>query len=234
MDDNSNQKILGILGGMGPYATVHFFKRILDITPILKDRDHFRILIDNQVKIASRTRAILFKEDSPVSEMIMSINNLENIGANVILVPCNSAHYFYDEVSRGINVPWINMLECVANKVLRSKCTFPLILGGYVTTNKRIYSKYIADAQYLNDEDNVRIEKIIEEIKLSNSISNESKSLFKSLIKDNINRIDSVIFACSELPITFDIDTLFGIPVFDSAEIYAEESKNYGYFNLES
>ena len=113
------QKILGILGGMGPYATIYFFQRILDLTPIKKDKDHFRVLIDNQVKIPSRTRAILFNEDSPVPDMIKSINNLASIGAESLLIPCNSAHYFYDEVCKEITIPWINMIECVANKLLK-------------------------------------------------------------------------------------------------------------------
>ncbi len=69
----AKQKSIGILGGMGPYATVHFYKRILELTPIIKDKDHFRIFIDSQVKIPSRTRAILYNETSPVPEMIKSI-----------------------------------------------------------------------------------------------------------------------------------------------------------------
>lgn len=230
MGNQSKQKILGILGGMGPYATLHFFKRILDLTEIIRDKDHFRILVDNQVKIPSRTRAVLFGEKSPVPEMISSINNLASIGANAILVPCNSAHYFYNEVSKAINVPWINMLEVVSNKLLESQCKRPLILGGHVTTNKKLYSNYIKDSQYLGNKENLCIERIIEEIKKTNSISVNSKEAFRSLIKANSNRIDSIIFACSELPIAFDIEQLMGVPIFDSAEIYAEESKNYGYF----
>ena len=224
------QKILGILGGMGPYATIYFFQRILHFTPIKKDKDHFRVLIDNQVKIPSRTRAILFDEDSPVPEMIKSINNLASIGAESLLVPCNSAHYFYDEVCKKISIPWINMIDCVANKLLDVGLSRPLILGGYVTTNKKTYSNYIYDAQYLNLNENKCIEKIIEEIKSNNSLSKESYVIFNEIIKSNISRIDSIIFACSELPIVFEIDSLFGIPIFDSVEIYAEESKNYGYF----
>jgi aspartate/glutamate racemase len=121
------------------------------------------------------------------------------------------------------------MIECVANKLLNVGLSRPLILGGYVTTNKQTYSNYISDAQYLNRKENTCIEKIIEEIKLDNSLSKESGVIFNEIIKNNVSRLDSIIFACSELPIAFKIDSLFGIPIFDSVEIYAEESKNYGY-----
>ena len=230
MNDNRKRQItLGILGGMGPYATIYFFQRILHVTPIKKDADHFRVLIDNQVKIPSRTRAVLFNEDSPVPEMIKSINNLASIGVEAVLVPCNSAHYFYEEVCKKIGIPWINMIECVSNNLLNASYSRPLILGGYVTTTKKTYSKYICDAQYLNPTENTCIEKIIEEIKLNNGLSRESRKIFNEIIKSNSNRIDSIIFACSELPIVFKIDLLFEIPIFDSVEIYAEESKHYGY-----
>ena len=227
--NKKTQKVLGILGGMGPYATVFFLKRILKNTPIKKDIDHFRVLVDNQVKIPSRTRAVLFNEESPVPEIIKSINNLAQIGADLVLLPCNSVHFFYDDVIKHIKIPWINMLDCVAKTVLNQGFKKPLILGGYVTTQK-IYSDFIKEAQYLKRDDNICIEKIIEEIKLSNNISTESRRLFKKIIKKNINRIDSIIFACTELPICFDTTTLYDLTIFDSVEIYSQESKNYGYF----
>jgi len=224
------QKIIGILGGMGPYATIHFFQRILEHTPIKKDKDHFRVLIDNQVKIPSRTRAVLYNEESPVPYMIESINNLEKIGADLVLVPCNSAHFFFEEVSKHINIPWVDMLECVANELTMKGFSSPLVLGGYVTTNMRTYSKYLPNSVYLTKQQNRIIEEIIEEIKSNNKASEKSKSNFESLIEEQSSKIDSIIFACTELPIAFGLDQIFDIPIFDSADIYAEESKNYGYF----
>ena len=67
---------IGILGGMGPYATNFFLKRILDLTPVKLEKDHFRTIIDNNVKIPSRTRAVKYNEQSPVNDIVNSINNL--------------------------------------------------------------------------------------------------------------------------------------------------------------
>ena len=61
---------IGILGGMGPYATNFFFKRILDLTPVKMDKDHFHTIIDNNVKIPSRTRAVKYNEQSPVNDIV--------------------------------------------------------------------------------------------------------------------------------------------------------------------
>ncbi len=145
-------------------------------------------------------------------------------------MPCNSAHYFYKQVAPEIDIQWINMLECVSNRLVNEGFNSPLILGGYVTTYKKIYSEFIQDAQYLNVKQNNIIEALIEQIKLNGNASRETALKFKSLIKENISRSDSIIFACTELPLVFRMKKLFGVPIFDSSEIYAEESKNYGYY----
>ena len=101
---NPKEKILGILGGMGPYATLDFIKHIYDNTSdISVDSDHIRVVTDINVKLPSRTRAILFNEQSPVDGMVSSIKKLSELGASVIAVPCNSAHYFYNSVKYNIS-----------------------------------------------------------------------------------------------------------------------------------
>ena len=135
---------IGILGGMGPYATNFFLKRILDLTPVELDKDHFHTIIDNNVKIPSRTRAVKYNEQSPVNDIVRSINNLGKIGCSFVMLPCNSAHYFYDEVSEEIEIPWLNMIEIVSSRILDSSYTKPLILGGYITTQKKVYSQSVS------------------------------------------------------------------------------------------
>ena len=82
----NRETIIGILGGMGPYATSFFFKRLLDITPTKLDKDHFRTIIDNNVKIPSRTRAVKYNEQSPVKDIVSSINNLSKIGCTCVML----------------------------------------------------------------------------------------------------------------------------------------------------
>ena len=227
MKQMKEQKTIGILGGMGPYATVYFYKQILDLTPVKKDWDHFRILIDSNVKIPSRTRAVLYNETSPVPDLIKSINSLGRISADFVLVPCNSAHYFFSQVAPKIDIPWLNMIELVSKCVKAQNFSRPLILGGYVTTEKRVYDKYLPTAQYLPDSGNRKIEQIIEEIKISGSLSSYVRQEFNDLIESQNQQIDSVIYACTELPIIFQEEELLGNKVFDSATIYAEEAVNY-------
>ena len=176
---------IGILGGMGPYATNYFLKRILDLTPVELDKDHFHTIIDNNVKIPSRTRAVKYNEQSPVDEIVHSINNLGKIGCSFVMLPCNSAHYFYDEVSEEIEIPWLNMIDIVSRRIFDLSYSKPLILGGYITTQKKVYSRYLPESVYLSESENRMIESIIETIKIKNSLDKNSEKNIKNIIKNH-------------------------------------------------
>ncbi|AGT34197.1 hypothetical protein OCC_13515 [Thermococcus litoralis DSM 5473] len=111
------EKVIGILGGMGPLATVDLFKRIVLKTPAKKDQDHPRIIIYNNPKIPDRTAYILGKGENPLPELIDSAKKLEKWGADFIIMPCNTAHYFADEIQKAIKIPLINMIEETASYV---------------------------------------------------------------------------------------------------------------------
>ena len=211
---------IGILGGMGPYATNFFFKRILDLTPVKMDKDHFHTIIDNNVKIPSRTRAVKYNEQSPVNDIVNSINNLAKIGCNCVMLPCNSVHYFYEAVSKKIEIPWLNMIEIVSNKMLELNYSRPLILGGFVTTEKKVYSKYLPESVYLSESENRMMESIIEKIKIKNSLDKNSEKTIKNIIKNYDGLIDSILLGCTELPIVIDEDYFLGKKVISSIDEY--------------
>tara|TARA_B100000214_G_scaffold30231_1_gene19567 strand:- start:418 stop:1107 length:690 start_codon:yes stop_codon:yes gene_type:complete len=211
---------IGILGGMGPYATNFFFKRILDLTPVKMDKDHFHTIIDNNVKIPSRTRAVKYNEQSPVNDIVSSINNLAKIGCRCVMLPCNSVHYFYEEVSKKIEIPWLNMIEIVSNKMLELNYSRPLILGGYITTEKKVYSKYLPESVYLSDSENRIIESIIEEIKIKNILDKNSDKTIRDIVKNYDDMIDSVLLGCTELPIVMNEDHFKGKKVISSIDEY--------------
>ena len=212
--------IVGILGGMGPYATNFFLKRILDLTPAKLDKDHFHTIIDNNVKIPSRTRAVKYNEESPVNDIVHSINNLGKIGCSFVMLPCNSVHYFYDKVSEKIEIPWLNMIEIVSNKILDLNYTKPLILGGYITTQKKVYSQFLPKSVYLSGSENRIIESIIEEIKINNSLEKKSEQTIKNIIKNYDDSIDSILLGCTELPIVIDEEYFLGRKVISSIDEY--------------
>ena len=214
------ESIIGILGGMGPYATNFFLKRMIDLTPVRVDKDHFHTIIDNNVKIPSRTRAIKYNEQSPVNDMVNSINNLARIGCKYVMLPCNSAHYFYDEVSNQIEIPWLNMIEIVSNRMHELNYCKPLVLGGFITTQKKVYSKFLPKSVYLTDKENRKVEAIIEEIKNKNCLEGNSDKTLRAIIKDYDSSIDSILLGCTELPIAIDENYFKGKKAISSIDEY--------------
>lgn len=104
------EKIVGILGGMGPEATIDLFTKIVKGTKVKKDQDHLRILIDNNPKIPDRTLAIQGKGPSPLPQLIQSARLLERAGADFIVIPCVTAHHYYDPLREKVKIPILNIV----------------------------------------------------------------------------------------------------------------------------
>lgn len=92
------KKTIGILGGMGPLATCDLFRKIVEIEEASCDQDHVRVITDSNTNIPDRTAAILHGGKDPLPEMCKSAELLMQAGAEVLIMPCNTAHHFYDAI----------------------------------------------------------------------------------------------------------------------------------------
>jgi len=108
------EKVAGIIGGMGPEATVDLMQRIIRLTPAADDCDHIRCIVDNNPKIPSRIRAIIEGDgENPGPCMADMGRRLEQWGADFLVIPCNTAHYYYDWVANAVSIPVVNMIDLV-------------------------------------------------------------------------------------------------------------------------
>jgi aspartate racemase len=103
-----NDKIIGILGGMGPEATAECYMKIIRATHAKKDQEHFHVIIDSNAKIPDRTEAISGRGENPVPEMVHAAKNLEKLEVDVACIPCMTAHYFIEEVQKEVSFPLLN------------------------------------------------------------------------------------------------------------------------------
>jgi aspartate racemase len=137
---------IGILGGLGPEATQLLFKHIIERTPAKSDQEHIQTMIYNNPKIPDRTQAILYNGKSPVGELVRGARTLEISGADMIIIPCNTAHYFVNEVQKSVSIPIINMIKETAKRI---KSKYPEIkrIGLLATTGTvatKIYHQELA------------------------------------------------------------------------------------------
>lgn len=118
MMSQNDEKIVGILGGMGPEATVDLMQRIIRLTPALDDIDHIRCIVDNNPKVPSRIRAIIDGDgEDPGPCMADMGKRLENFGADFLAIACNTAHFYYEAVQEAVNIPVLNLIELVSNHI---------------------------------------------------------------------------------------------------------------------
>ncbi len=104
------EKVVGILGGMGPEATADFFAKVIALTPAKRDQDHLRIIINNNPKIPDRTEAILAKDEALFPILVETAKSLERAGVDFIVIPCNTVHYFYEDLVREVSIPILHMI----------------------------------------------------------------------------------------------------------------------------
>ena len=106
------EKTLGVLGGVGPLATVYFADLIVKMTPAACDQDHIRTIVSNDPKIPDRTAYILDRtQPNPLPAMIADAEMLSSLGCDLIAIPCNTAHFFFDEIQKHVRVPIVNIVE---------------------------------------------------------------------------------------------------------------------------
>ncbi len=109
--------MLGILGGMGPLATAHFYGRLVALAPAERDQDHPAVVMWADPAVPDRTRALLEQGASPVPALIHGIRWLQQAGADWIAIPCNTAHAFVSELRQATGADIIDM---IAVSVLRA------------------------------------------------------------------------------------------------------------------
>jgi aspartate racemase len=104
-------KTIGIIGGMGPLATAHLYRKIVMKTEADLDQEHIHIIIDSNTSIPDRTRSILGTGESPLEELVKSAKMLERAGADFLIMCCNTAHYYHQAIADEVEIPFLNILE---------------------------------------------------------------------------------------------------------------------------
>jgi len=112
------KKTIGIVGGMGPLATADLFRKIVLHADVKSDQEHPRVVIDSNTDIPDRTAALLHGGADPTPELQKSARYLESIGADVLIMPCNTAHGFYDAVAAAVRIPVLHMIRLTRDALI--------------------------------------------------------------------------------------------------------------------
>lgn len=203
------KKTIGILGGMGPLATADLFCKIITHTQASKDQEHIPILIDNNTAIPDRTTALLHGGDDPMPEMTKSAKRLEAAGADVLIMPCNTAHNYFELLQQRVNIPFLNMIDLTCQAMLEKGVTTAGLLATTGTIQTGIYQRYAS--QYgitIFCPDDVQQEDVMQLIYSGVKAGNESFAVkpVQQCAQELLARGAQVmILGCTELPVAMQM-----------------------------
>ncbi len=227
----NNYKTIGIIGGMGPLATYDLAEKILDNTVADCDQDNIPVLIDCNTRIADRTAAILHGGDDPRPEMKKSAKRLEAAGADVLIMACNTAHYFYDSVCEDINIPVLHMPRLTAQKLFDMNVRKAGILATDGTCRSGVYGKALEEKGivpvYPSAEKQQTIMSLIYD-HVKAGIMDFSDLDIDAVISEMKDKgAEVLILGCTELPMAFDIIGETGIPAVDPTDVLARAAVSF-------
>ena len=226
----SKEKVVGVLGGMGPEATSDFFLKVIRATPATTDQEHLQILINNNPKIFDRTAAIFGRGTSPLQMLIESARVLETAGADFIVIPCVTAHYFHGPLQKEINIPILHIAEetinYLAEKYPEVKTVGVLATTGTLKAN--IFESFCAKfgISVIKPAEDIQTSKVAEALYGCDGIKakgpcDSSRKLMREAAQTLIERgAQAVIAGCTEVPLVLK-DGDISVPVLDTLGILA-------------
>lgn len=201
------EKSIGIIGGMGPDATVDLFKKIIRSTIATCDQEHIRVIIDNNTKIPDRQKAIFENGSNPAPAIIATAQNLERAGADLLLIACNAAHYYFDAVTENVAVPVLSIMTETAEFCRQRYPALKVygLLAGSSTLKMGLYAKAFEKnlAQILapTPEDQETVLDCIYAVKAGKPPETIKPRLLNVVENLAHGGAEAVILGCTEIPI---------------------------------
>jgi aspartate racemase len=221
------EPIIGILGGMGPEATVELFRMIIDLTPAKTDQEHFRIIIDNNPKVPDRTAAIRGEGEDVLAVLADSGRTLQDAGADFLAIPCNTAHYWLEELRQSLSIPVIDMIGETALAVGRQTPSLETVglLATTGTVEVGLYQKALNErdvhVMLPDEEEQARIMEAIYLVKAADYTGKEAiVKIGNRLIKQGAG---GIVLGCTEIPLLVDQND-FSCAVFNALGILAKKT----------
>ena len=217
---------LGVIGGMGPLATVKFYDKVVLNTEAHNDNEHIDLIVLNHSTMPDRTRCIIENKDTEfLNEIKKDSEILDKIGVDVVAIPCNTSHYFYDEFKKFANLKIINMIEETILEIKRRGIKKVAVFGTLGTLNSKVYNKYAEEngieVKELSLEDKKTVMDIIYKIKETNNLENKE---FVEILNKYCDNETIGIIACTELSL---LDICKNINTIDALDVLVNKSIEY-------
>ncbi|MEM8795014.1 MAG: amino acid racemase [Pseudomonadota bacterium] len=215
-------KSIGVLGGMGPEATILFMQKIMQAVRASDDKDHIPLIVHNNTQVPSRIDALIHGTgEDPGPCLAGMASSLEAAGAKALAMPCNTAHHYAPAIESATDVPFLNMVELAADKALdlSGKRGRIGVLGSPALNLVGAFDKAFENrgltAVTASDPD--RLLSVIRDIK-KNGATSEARAALQVAANDMVARgADVAMICCTEFSLIAD-DLVLAVPVFDTLD----------------
>jgi aspartate racemase len=220
-----SRKTLGIIGGMGPLATADLFCKIIMLTDADSDAEHIHIIVDNNPKVPDRTKAALAGSDAPFPYILDTAKKLEKMGADILLLPCNTSHMYYDRLCGSLRVPVINMIEEAAKHMYAMGLKKAGLLATSGTLQAGLYEhaleRYGIEALLPSPGGQDEVMRIIYKGVKAGAERFDTSAFCEELRRMSLEGADVFLLGCTELPVAF---SKYGVafPFVDPGDILAK------------
>ncbi len=219
-------KTIGIIGGMGPLATTDLYRKIILCTGAKNDRDNIPLLIDNNTRIPDRTCAILHGGESPVDEIVSSAKKLAAMGADFLLMHCNTSHYFYDEISYRVDVPIVHMINETCADMQHRDITCAALLATDGTVQTGVYDNVFANSGITllkpDAAGQAAVMSLIYDGVKAGAETFDTTAFCTAVDNLKAQGAQVVLFGCTELPLAFSMYNIPATDVIDPTLILAK------------
>lgn len=238
--NSGNKKTVGILGGMGPEATVLLMSRVIAMTTASEDSDHVPLLVDNNTQVPSRIKALIEKTgEDPGPVLCRMAQRLEAAGATALAMPCNTAHVYASVIEKSVSIPLLNMLTLTA-EYLKESTVHPRwrpirrvgLLASPAVRLTGVFDTVLRDQSLephypFNDQAILHAIKAIKSGRCDREVVESVQRGAQDLLKQGV---DVLLIACSELSLLKE-ELPPHVPVVDSIDILARNVVEFSLHN---
>lgn len=215
-------RVVGIIGGMGPEATVDLMRRVIEKTPANDDQDHVHLIVESNPKIPSRIAHLIEGTgEDPTPELIRIAGNLQRAGAHALAIPCNTAHAYAHSIRRAVSIPLLDMIDLTVDRLAHSRRVARVgLLASSAVIATELYAKALANhgIAIAHPKQQDEVMGLIRAVKRGESGAPVQAAL-AGVAQSLAQSTDMLLIGCSELSV---ISSSIEVDFVDSLDVQAE------------
>ncbi|MCL6454594.1 MAG: amino acid racemase [Alicyclobacillus sp.] len=208
-------KTMGIIGGLGPLAGAHFYRRLVELTPAGRDEEHIPVVLVSDPTVPSRIDHLSGRGESPLPQLVAVCQRLVQAGADAIALPSTTTSIYQPQLAEQVPVPILSLIEEVAEVVAASGCRRVGVLGTTPTRTFAVYEQAFArrgmTAAYPDEASQAEVMAVIHAVKAASGGNARAANPLAALhtriaavaARAWAQDVDALLLGCTELPVLF-------------------------------